>query len=307
MRIIITLQDLSLADITPQNLKNDPEISAVIRALDPELQEITSLTGQAALISRVSDLDAPALDFLASQFHTDFYDLAGNLEMKRNAVKNSILWHMHKGTSWAILEALKALGICAEFQHWKDFNGAPYTFRIKAEITGDFYRTAGRDKIISRIRDAIEQSKAARSHLVGLETEIKFQENTNIFAGSLSVLGGQEIIRLKFPDLPGASEIYSGLASLIGGNRKIFPARVREIPGKIYHGVLSYFHISQEVGPDLKTMQELLNGFEARIFQKMDGMKQDINLKIDAKFSELDAKFNALADLLRWKGDDEEL
>lgn len=304
---ITRLQDLSLAQITPQNLKNDPEISEIIKALDPELQEITSLTSESALISRVGELDAPILDFLATQFHTDFYDLAGSLEMKRESVRNSLKWHMHKGTSWAILKALEALGISAEFQHWKEFHGEPYTFRIKANITGDFYRTAGKDKIISRIRAAIEDSKAARSHLVGLETEIKFQEHINIFLAPFVSLGGQEIIRLKFPELPDAQKLFSGLATLTSGTKKIFPARTREISSKIYHGVLSYLHISQEVGPDLNIMQELLNGFETRIFQKMDNMKQDINLKLDAKFSEFDAKLNALAELLRWKGDDEEI
>ena len=107
--------------------------------------------------------------------------------MKQEAVKSSILWHMHKGTEWAIQEALRQIDIAAVFVPWWETGDEPYTFRLTAIVAGDFYRTTGRDKLQSSIRRAIEESKAARSMLSDLRVEIKFSETVQFFAGTITL------------------------------------------------------------------------------------------------------------------------
>ena len=85
---------------------------------------------------------------------------------------------------------LRMIDIKAEFVHWHDSGAEPYTFALKAIVSGDFYRTKGRDKLQSSIRRAVMESKAARSWLSSLETQIAFTENSNLYAGIIPVLAG---------------------------------------------------------------------------------------------------------------------
>ena len=103
------LLSFSLADITPHNIAQDNQISSLIAAIDPELRDLSQLSIQPLIFARIDELPENILDILAWQLHADFYDLAGTLSMKREAVKSSILWHMHKGTQWAIMEALRQI------------------------------------------------------------------------------------------------------------------------------------------------------------------------------------------------------
>ena len=105
MLILIDIHSLSLKDITPPNIAQDENISALISAIDPQLQQLSYASLEPLIMARIDELPENVLDLLAWQLHADFYDLAGTLSMKREAVKSSILWHMHKGTEWAILEA----------------------------------------------------------------------------------------------------------------------------------------------------------------------------------------------------------
>lgn len=288
-------------------MRDDREIFAISRALDEEIFQITDEIKNVGLIYRIDELDEPVLDFLAFQFHVDFYDLAADIESKRSMVKNSLKWHMKKGTSYAIIEALKMIGIDAEFLHWHDWGGEPYSFKIRATITGDYYRTAGRDKIIARIRQAVNDSKAARSYFEGLETKIFFSENISPYFANIPLLSGQEIIKLAQYDFDESGKLYYGLANARQGYAKISPDRDKEISQKIYAGVIKFESISQEVGIDIEIMQELLLKFEDRIFTRMDNLQSEVNAAIQGQNVYIASRFDELCDLLRWKGDDEPL
>lgn len=313
MRKIITIEDFSLDDITPYNIKNSREFSRVIPALDFQLGQITREINQEAIIYAIDNLSAEILDYLAVQFHVDFYDLAYTLEMKRSAIKNSVLWHMKKGTSWAILTALKSIGIDGEFLHWHDTGDEPYSFRIRANITGDFYRTQGKDAIIKSIVRVVNESKAARSYFAGLETNIKFQEDIGLYVANFPLLSGHKIIRPSFDREIPSGKIYAGLVKNLQGERKIFPARIIGLNSTIYAGLVQVKNITHEAGVNLDIMQELLLKFEDRIFKRFD----DYEARIDKKISEQNERISEqnkniqdnlekILDLLRWKGYDDD-
>lgn len=306
MKKIITLDKFSLNDITPDNIKKLGEISRIVPSLDNQLAEIFNASGQEKIIYAIDNLEAEVLDFLALQFHVDFYDLAYTLDMKREAVKNSILWHMKKGTSWAILTALKSIGIDGEFLHWHDTGEEPYTFRIRANITGDFYRTQGRDKIIKTIYRVVNESKAARSYFAGLETNIKFQDDINLYVAQFPLLSGHKIIRPQFDREIPPGKIFAGLVKNLQGEKKIYPARIIRLDSTIYTGLISVKNISRESGVSLEIMQELLLNFEKRIFDRFDTYEQRINENISQQNKNLQDGINEILDLLRWKGDNED-
>ena len=303
MIIIQDLYSLSLNDITPPNIAQDSQVSSLISALDPELQELSALSLEPLILARIDELPENVIDLLAWQLHVDFYDLSGTLYMKREAVKGSILWHMHKGTKWAIMEALRLIDIKAEFVHWHDDNSTPYTFTLRAIVSGEFYRTKGKDQLQSAIRRAVDESKAARSYLAGLETTIEFNEDIGLFVGTIPFLTGYRRILLPKPRPPETSFIYSGIATLSEG-QQIFRLPHEAIPQSIiFHAPLLIQNIDLNFGVDLLTMQELLAAFEQRLLARIDASERNMIALINSNQLETSQKLDDIKAMLLWKSD----
>ena len=299
------IYSLSLNDITPINIAQDTQISSLIHSLDPELQQLSRASIEPLILARIDELPEPVIDLLAWQLHADFYDLAGTLSMKREAVKSSLLWHMHKGTQWAILEALRQIDIGAEFVHWHDDNSQPYTFKLKAIVTGDFYRTQGRDKLIASIRRAVNESKSARSYLAGLETRMEFREDLGFYVGTSQLLSGSRTIKLQQPTFPEDSTLYAGLALGLQGEHRLLLNRERNISGRIYAANIRLINIDQNIGVNLDLMQELLLRFEQRIFDRIDAYENRLMQTLNDNQEQTNKRLDEILELIRWKGDDE--
>ncbi len=298
---------VSLNDISPPNLIHDNNIHSIITALDPQLQEVSHDTQSLLLIPNIKNLPDNVLDNLALQFHCDFYDLAQGHDMKIAAVSSSLHWHMKKGTPSAIIQALAAIGIDAEFIPWWEFDGAPYTFRIKAEITGDFYRGAGKDRITRLITRAINESKSARSLMVDLETALNFSERINISTANFTGLQGNQILRILQPDKIHHNVIYSSCITDFSGTFAFGVNHFNHIDTQILCGSLSFTYWNINTGVEINIMMDLLLQFEDRIRRHFDSSVKSLDEKIDSRFKSVDEKIDYVIELLRWKGDDEEL
>ncbi len=234
------LHDLSLQDILPSSIRDDYQVYAAAKALDPELQGVSRDIREALILSRIDELPEAVIDLLAWQWHVDFYELARTLEMKRKAVKGSIRWHRKKGTVWAIRQALAMLGIESEIVEWWKIEGAaPYTFGVKAEITSGFWSKHPDAKDATKaIRRAIMESKSTRSWLIRLETVIRIDMQQRLYHGIATLAGGRQSL---YPELPsmGAEVITGGTATFESG-RKIIGTSLPEMGSAgIYAGVLA--------------------------------------------------------------------
>lgn len=301
------IYSLSLSSIAPSSITQDPHITSIIQSLDPQLQEVSQASLEPLILARIDELPEGVLDLLAWQLHVDFYDLAETLSMKRESVKGSILWHMHKGTQWAILEALREIGIQAEFIHWKDSGDAPYTFRLKALVTGDYYRTQGRDKLISSIRRAVNESKAARSYLAGLETRMEFREDIGLYVGTSGLLSGSRRLALQQPSPPESTLIYAGMSTGLQGQQRILLEREHDITSKVYAATITLTNIDVNLGVNLDDMQELLLRFEKRIFERIDAYETRLLTTLNNNQEQTNKRLDEILDIIRWKGDDEAL
>lgn len=288
-------------------MKNDRQISAALRAFDFELGQITRAINETGIFYAIDNLSGPVLDLLAFGLHMDFYDLAHDLETKREFIKNSLKLHMKKGTQAAIIDALKLIGVDAKFIHWKDFGGQPYTFKIEAKITGDFYRTAGQDKIMSSILRVIEDTKSARSQLAGLDTQLNFSENLNFFSGVAALFTGNEKILFARRNENLNAKIFAGFGAWRCIDEIIRPRGAKEIHTKSFTAMLSCEIYSQSVGISLKIMQELLSQFENRIFARLEELERKIDLNAQIQNQAISDGLRNIEKLLEWKGDDEEL
>lgn len=227
--------------------------------------------------------------------------------MKHNAVKSSLKWHMKKGTAWAIIEALKALDIEGKFIPWWESGDEPYTFRIDAKITGDYYRTAGKDKINALIRRAINESKSTRSLLKELKASISFTENLPLHAGIAHALTGSQILRPSTPDNIYTSQIYIAVPYAWQGIAQIGIAHAPDISGHVDAGIVCHSKWDFDIGVDLDTMQELLLQFEKRIFERIDQHEQHILSEFQRTQNELNLQLEEIKDLLRWAPPDDPL
>ncbi|GHV45294.1 hypothetical protein FACS1894204_04040 [Synergistales bacterium] len=200
---MVNLYDLELLQILPSSISGDKNVQAASRAIDKEIQSVSSDIVEALIVSRIDKLPEPVVDLLAWQWHVDFYELARTLEMKRATVKNSIPWHRKKGTKWAIKKALESLGVKPEIVEWWKIEGAvPYTFAVEAEITDKYWRIFPNvDDVTRMIRDAVEESKAARSWLMRLHTFIQDKSSLDVAHGIVTVTSPHVAIRPAVPQI----------------------------------------------------------------------------------------------------------
>lgn len=175
------LKELSLFDIVPPSVKADETVINIIKAIDPELLNVSDAISEAFIISRIKELPEAVLDLLAWQWHVDFYELANNIDAKRDMVLKSIEWHRKKGTRGAIISALEMLGVEAKFTAWYEEGAEPYTFAIDAKLTGDFWERVDWTKPTQTIRHAIEQSKATRSYMSKLYVHYENQSKNHTY------------------------------------------------------------------------------------------------------------------------------
>jgi phage tail P2-like protein len=200
------IKNISLADLVPDSIKDDKKVSAAIRAIDDELQTVSKLCEIPALFDRIDELDHDVLDHLAWQLRVDVWHAGLSLQNKRDLVRQSIAWHKYKGTVWAVRHALIWAGFgdaeILEHKHlvqsWMDAGGALLDAGFDIDGENDLAAPSGEFKFMTshwahfgiranaadieltpgeqgRIRQMVEVSKPARSHLVGLEFYTLYQ------------------------------------------------------------------------------------------------------------------------------------
>ncbi len=157
------LKDLLLGEILPASIAEDRQVQAGAAALSPELQSVSLATREAYILSRIDELPEVVVDLLAWQFHVDFYEpLSLSVEAKRRLVKNSIPWHRKKGTPWAVRRLLGDLGFDSEIREWFEYEGTPYTAKLKVWVGEEF-------DLSSETRDlAVRAFNVAKSYRTGL-------------------------------------------------------------------------------------------------------------------------------------------
>lgn len=124
------MANYGLLDIVPENLLEDKHIRKITEVIDAALKDIYPETAYPALISRIDELDSDTIDSLAWQWHVDFYDQNLSLNKRRTLVKNSIRWHMKKGTKAAVEEMVQTVFESGRVTEWFEYGGEPYHFKI---------------------------------------------------------------------------------------------------------------------------------------------------------------------------------
>lgn len=295
------LKDLSLIDIAPPNISQNNNIHAIISALDPELQAITQDISQVNILPAVSTQSGQVLDALAQHLRAPFYDLTDSDDMKRNQVMQSMQWHMKKGTAASIIQGLKLIDIDAVFSPWWEWDGEPYTFKLVAVIAGDFYKDEGKDRIIQCIERVVQESKAARSQMVALDTQMKFADSMDIYSAVIPLISGNKTIRIDTPECPDDLTLSLDVISLLSGHQELLLEQQQELSCELYQGLFTINYFSEDLGVDLDVMTELLAQFEKRIYARIDSHENTIMKEITDFKKQVTATLEEIKALLKWK------
>lgn len=133
---MISIYEVSLLDLLPPNLKEDPDMVAAAKAIDSDFILVANEVKQCILLPKIDDInDSDVIDLLAWQMHVDFYDYTLPLEKKKNLIKISERLHRVKGTPQAVIDAVSTIFGRTKLKEWFEYNGKPYFFTLDIDIT----------------------------------------------------------------------------------------------------------------------------------------------------------------------------
>ncbi len=202
---------VSLRDIAPSSIASDPQIQAMIEAIDPELQGVSFDTREALIYSRIDELPEPVVDLLAWQFHVDFYEPMGmSLDVKRGLVKTAILVHKRKGTQWAVQQICDVVFGTSTVEPWHEYGGEPYHFRVT--VDGSFPAPDAWEKFYR----ALTVTKSERDWLDAVN--IVKNDELRLYYGAGSMLGGDVTTDIPVPqDDVSEMHLYHGVSTAVSG------------------------------------------------------------------------------------------
>ena len=235
----------SLLELLPESVLLDPKLRASAEALDAQFQAVTAATREVLHLPRLDELSGNIVDYLAEQFHIDFYEPLYLTETeKKNLIRDSIAWHRIKGTPAAVEQIAHAAFRDAQILEWFEYGGEPYHFKIRShgyKQTPDGWLTYLRmlyaAKNVRSWCDNLEVfwdetdigKNQAYAAAVELQTGAKdFSLNkppvvypTKIFAGNVDLIGGDKVESLQIPKLKFATRTFAGQALTKSGYVKI--------------------------------------------------------------------------------------
>jgi phage tail P2-like protein len=168
-----------MIDPTQKLLRDDPRFSVLAKLSARQLHQQVSKV----LPNLVALVQPDVLPYLVDQFHVADIDNCADDDARRELILSAIGLHRHKGTPWAVKQALRVLGFEPAISEWHQFGGQPGTFAVAADV---FSRPV--DFALSKTAlDIINKAKNVRSHLVGIQLN-SATKGTSPYTAAISTL-----------------------------------------------------------------------------------------------------------------------
>lgn len=181
-------------ELLQPSLRGDSRMENLARLI----AELSALPVSVPIVNLFDIVDSSALASLAEQFHVmgdEGWNLAATEAAKRSLLKKAIELHRHKGTRWAVRNALETvLERSVNVQEWFEYEGKPYFFRVRFDVGAGLDETS-----LNEVFRLIYENKNVRSWLEYLETGSSILLPMHVGAG----LAGRTATRLvlSFPPL----------------------------------------------------------------------------------------------------------
>jgi P2-related tail formation protein len=152
------IQNSNLYDILPASFQT-VETKCIAFALSRAIAFLCEAADKTQLTANIEQLDEKALDYLALEYRTQYYDQQLPREQKIELIKGSLQWYMYAGTKKALKDMIRALFLNSVVKEWHEYGGEPYHFKV--EVISEGYEPGDYDKLY----EVIDTAKNARSIL----------------------------------------------------------------------------------------------------------------------------------------------
>ena len=132
---MIKLTDARLTDALPKTLAEQPWVQALAEASRKMRRRVMAYADRTRLFCDIDEAGEEALDALAVELQTPLYKNDYPLTVKRQIVKNSMLYYIRSGTRGAVEELLADIYQGAEVEEWFEYGGEPNYFRVAIDIS----------------------------------------------------------------------------------------------------------------------------------------------------------------------------
>lgn len=214
---MISYYDGQLTDIMPGNITRKPEVKALSYALQQACRLLYRYSKRLYIYSNLDEQPEDVIDLLASELRTQYYSNTLDIGIKRQLVKNTLIWHMSAGTPKAVEELVETVFGEGEVKEWFEYGGQPYCFRI---IT-DAILT---ENMVDYFSKMIRRVKNARSHIESIEIHRETEQILYMGVGQVlqyrqsAVIDGHNVTRKEEP------KIYT----MAAGRQQHKPAAIME-------------------------------------------------------------------------------
>lgn len=132
---MIKLTDARLTDALPKTLAEQPWVQALAEASRKMRRRVMAYADRTRLFCDIDEASEEALDALAVELQTPLYKNDYPLTVKRQIVKNSMLYYVRSGTRGAVEELLADIYQGAEVEEWFEYGGELNYFRVAIDIS----------------------------------------------------------------------------------------------------------------------------------------------------------------------------
>lgn len=165
-----------LTDIMPGNIIQKPEVKALSHALQQACRLLYRYSQRLYIYSNLNEQPEEVIDLLAAELRTQYYDSTMDINMKRQLVKNTLVWYVGAGTPVAVEELVAAIFGDGKVEEWFEYGDVPFYFRI-------IVNTTPMPDMISYLDNMIGKVKNTRSHLRSVDIQRETHQGSFVGVG----------------------------------------------------------------------------------------------------------------------------
>lgn len=179
---MIKYEDGEFLDLLPSLFKEKEDVVAISYAFKMAVASLLRSQTYTYLFADINDMPEELLDLMALEMKAPYYDEDLEIEVKRELVKNAMLWRSQAGTKKSVEDLIRTLFGVGEVIEWYDFEGGPGTpgeFDIitSAPLTPELF---------SKFTQIIDQVKNESSHLRRIQTAREIDGNLYLGTGVIA-------------------------------------------------------------------------------------------------------------------------
>lgn len=142
----------NILKISPDILKMDEGVAGFLQAVAEMFEGLTAEISLISMYAAADTLPERLLDILAADFKIDWWDPELSVEEKRRVFKDN--WKVHRtiGTAGAVEQAISAIYPDTTVEEWFDYEGEPYHFRLRINVTNETINSDRMQRVLKRLK-----------------------------------------------------------------------------------------------------------------------------------------------------------